>query len=303
MKWLEISFTLPGELAEAVYDLLNRYTPNGVVIEMPHQNENATIPDNVIVRTYLPINDVLENRRLAIEQGLWHLSQISPLPQPQYQTLEEDDWEKAWKKHYRPIPIGKRLLIYPAWFPPPETDRIPLLIDAGMTFGTGIHPTTQLCLLALEELLMPGQVVLDLGCGSGILSIAAARLGSAKVLALDVDPIAVQNTQENALRNNIGEKILPLQGSIELLLGNQSGVWPPIDLILANILAKTLEELLSNGLANLVRPDGSIVLSGILEHQVDNLVSVCEQQGLEIVQIKALLDWRAIIVKQTSPLT
>jgi ribosomal protein L11 methyltransferase len=301
--WLEISLTLSGELAEAVSDLFNRFTANGVVIEMPHQIENDGIIDIVIIRAYLPMNDDFETRRLAIEEGLWHLSQISPLPQPQYRTLEEEDWEQAWKRHYQPIPIGKRLLIYPAWLPPPESDRIPLLIDPGMAFGTGTHPTTQLCLLALEELLMPGQVVLDLGCGSGILSIAAARLGSARVLALDIDPVAVKNTQENALRNNVVEKILAMQGSIELLVGNPNKEWPSIDLILANILAKTLEGLLPIGLADLVRPGGSIVLSGILDHQVEHLAFVCAQQGLEIVQIKALQDWRAMIAERTSPPT
>lgn len=301
MKWLEISLTLSGELAEAVSDLLTRYTPNSVVLELPPQSENAPNQDLIAVRAYLPADEELENLRFAIEEGLWHLSRISALPQAQYRFLEEADWGEAWKAHYRPIPIGKRLLIYPAWLPSPETDRSLLLIDPGMAFGTGTHPTTQLCLLALEEVLKPGQAVLDLGCGSGILSIAAARLGAARVLALDVDPLAVSHTQENILRNNLSDRIFPLLGSLELLLENVSDFGLPVDLILANILAKTIEELLKDGLPRLVRPDGLMVLSGILADQTHSLTLACQSLGLEILQIKAQQDWRAILVKQTSP--
>ena len=120
------------------------------------------------MRAFLPVDEQLEIRRTRIEEGLWHLSQIIPIPSPTFHPIEEENWSDSWKARYRPIPIGERLLIQPSWLPPAESDRLIIFIDPGQAFGTGTHPSTRLCLAALEEHLLPGDAVFDLGCGSGI---------------------------------------------------------------------------------------------------------------------------------------
>jgi ribosomal protein L11 methyltransferase len=301
LKWLEVSISLSGELAEAVSDLLSRHAPGGIVIEAPSSQDESQKFNQVILRAYLPADKELETRHHAIEEGLWHLNQIQSLPQPQYRFLEEQDWEQAWKSHYHPIKIGRRLVIQPAWLPLQEKERLPIFIDPGMAFGTGTHPTTQLCLHALEEYLCEGQSVIDLGCGSGILSIAAARLGAASVLALDIDPIAVRNTRENARRNAVDHIVTAQQGSLDLLINNGGRNIMQASIVLANILAKTLQNMIESGLGKTIPMDGVLILSGILDHQVADVEATCNTRGLEIFAIKCMEDWRALIVKRIPP--
>ena len=201
-RWLEVSLVVDGELAEALADLLSRYVEGGVVVESGIKF--ASIDDEgqaggpVRVFGYIPVDDKLEVVRQKLENGLWHLGQIQPLPLPQYRPIEDQDWMTSWKKHYHPIAVGKKILILPAWIEQEETDRVVVRIDPSMAFGTGTHPTTQLCLEMVEEYCMPGIDVIDVGCGSGILSIAAIKLGAKKALAVDIDPLSVKATRENS---------------------------------------------------------------------------------------------------------
>jgi ribosomal protein L11 methyltransferase len=301
LKWLEISLTLTGEVAEAAVEVISRFTPNSIAMEYPLENNELDPKAQVLVRAYLEQNPDLETTRKSIEEGLWHLSQIINFDPPEFSWIEEEHWEQAWKEHYQPIQIGERLLIQPAWLPVQPSERIPIFIDPGMAFGTGTHPTTQLCLLALEKYLSPGQSVVDLGCGSGILSIAAALLGASEVLALDIDPNAITNAYENVKKNSLEGKIIIQLGSLDKLIAQEEIRESSCDLILANILSKVLIELIENGLGEAVRPDGLLILSGILDHQAENVIQAAQAHNIDHLETNEIEDWRSLVLKRNSP--
>ncbi len=161
MKWLEITLRVSGELAEPVADLLARHAHEGVVLD---SEETIAGDAPVRVRAYIPVDGNHDAKRSQIDEGLWHLAQIEPLPSAHYQIVEEENWAEAWKAHYRPLKVGRRLLVQPAWLPKRTSERIPILLEPGMAFGTGTHPTTRMCLEAIEDHLTQGQSVVDLGC-------------------------------------------------------------------------------------------------------------------------------------------
>src|SRR3972149_1633493 len=198
MNWLEVSLTVNGELAESVADVFARFAPNGVMTEQGvkflDDEDEGTATGPITVRAYLQVNDQLEETRQKLEESLFYLGMITPVPTPVYKQIADQNWMEAWKQHYKPILIGQRLLILPAWLESPEPKRIPIKIEPGMAFGTGTHPTTQLCLELLEKSAdlrglkdLGGLNVIDVGCGSGILSIAAIKLGAKTVLGVDID--------------------------------------------------------------------------------------------------------------------
>jgi ribosomal protein L11 methyltransferase len=302
LSWLEVSLTLSGELAEPVSDVLARHAPGGVAIEAAAPDGEAPPPGGpVVVRAYLPRDDGLEARRRAIEEGLWHLGRILPLPAPSFRTLEAEDWAETWKAHYHPIPIGARLLILPAWLEAAPGARVAVRLDPGMAFGTGTHPSTRLTLAALESRLRQGQFVADLGCGSGILSVAAALLGAGRVLALDIDPQAVEITRENAARNGVADRVCSRAGSLEALREETAGAGAPAHLLLANILAPTLIELLDQGLEQTLAPGGCAVLAGILEGQARDVEQAAARRGLRLAETLAEADWRALVLEAAPP--
>ncbi len=295
-RWLQVSLTLDGELAEPVADLMARVAPGGVAVEAAPPEKGSSGP--VTVLAFLPDDDTLSERQRQLEEGLWHLSRIRPLPEPTYTPLAETDWSEAWKAHYHPLPIGRRLLIVPAWIQAEPGDRLPRLLEPGMAFGTGTHPTTQLMLAALEDLLQPGQVVADLGCGSGILSIAALLLGASSVLAVDIDPEAVSLTRHNADLNHVSDRLRVELGSHDLLRGPDLAPAQGFALVLANILAGVLVEMLEQGLARAVCPGGHLLLSGILEDQAAAVRLVAERTGMELVDMHAQADWGLLILRR-----
>ncbi len=301
MAWLCISLETSGELAEAIADVLARHVPGGVAVEMPRTRlPQKTDRAEVRITAYLPIDKHTADRRQAIEEGLWHLAQISPLPAAQFTPVEAQDWAETWKQHYQPIPIGERLVIVPAWVDLPPSSRLPLVLDPGMAFGTGTHPSTQDCLLALERHLRPARRVIDLGCGSGILAIAAARLGAARVLALDIDPLAVEATRENCRRNSVADRVTTELGSLDDLAAPHLAAYRPADLLLANILAPVLIEMLASGLARHVAPGGLAVLSGILDEQLAAVLRQAQAVGLAPLEVLQTEDWRTPVLQKTT---
>ena len=224
-RWLEVSLVVDGELAEALADLLSRYVEGGVVVESGIKfdsiDDEGRAGGPVRVFGYIPIDEKLDSVRQKLESGLWHLGQIQPLPLPQYRPIEDQDWMTSWKKHYHPIAVGRKILILPAWIQQKDPERIAVKIDPSMAFGTGTHPTTQLCLEMVEDYCQPGMDVIDVGCGSGILSIAAIKLGANKALAVDIDPLSVKATKENGEANNVLEKIETGEGSVLEVLGGK----------------------------------------------------------------------------------
>ena len=301
MAWLRISLETSGELAEAVADVLARHVPGGVAVEAPHPGlPPTTDPAKIRITAYLPIDEHTADRRRAIEEGIWHLAQIAPLPAAQFTPVEAQDWAETWKQHYHPIPIGERLLIVPSWIDLPPSSRLPLVLDPGMAFGTGTHPSTQQCLLALERYLRPAARVIDLGCGSGILAIAAAQLGAARVLALDIDPLAVEATHENCRRNSVTERVEAQLGSLDDLQAPSLAAYRPADLLLANILAPVLIDMLSSGLERHVAPGGLAVLSGILADQLPAVLLQAKAVGLQPIEVLEAEDWRTPILRNTT---
>lgn len=301
MSWLELSLNLNGELAEAVTEVLSRYASGGVAIEMPaDSNGDLSATTDVLVKAYIPIDGQEDEQRRHIEESLWHLSQIQPLPEPDFRIIKEADWQTSWKKHFQPIAIGKRLLIIPPWITTEEIDRKVIVLEPGMAFGTGLHPSTRICLEAMEDILQPGDNILDIGCGTGILSIAAILLGANHVLAVDTDEIAVQATRENAERNRVAEYIRVESGSLEQVKILQTETQKP-DLIVANILSHILMDLIQSGLATCVKPKGRIILSGILVEQVEPLVNLAADAGLELINVSSEKDWRGLIFKRELP--
>jgi ribosomal protein L11 methyltransferase len=303
MNWLEVSLTVDGELAESVADVLARFAPNGVMTEQGvkfnDEEDEGTATGPITVRAYLEVNDQLEETRQKLEESLYYLGMIKPVPTPAYKQIADQNWMEAWKQHYKPILIGQRLLILPAWLESPEPKRIPIKIDPGMAFGTGTHPTTQLCLELMEVSTdhRPLTTVIDVGCGSGILSIAALKLGASKVLGVDIDIESVKNSRENADTNGVGEELLLGQGSVtEVLSGSFQFKSAP--LVVANILGPILIRLFDTGLADLVEPNGEIILSGILDHQAESVIAAGEAKGLKRNDQRQIGDWVAISLKR-----
>jgi ribosomal protein L11 methyltransferase len=296
-QWLEVTLRVDGEAAEATAELLNRYGYQGVAIEqegiMPEAWNEDEVPaaQTLAVRAYLPVDSQLQDTKARLESALGYMRMMYPMPTPAYRTVNEEDWAEAWKAHYHPVRIGQRLLIRPLWI---EMETAPadvvLALDPGMAFGTGTHPTTQLCLEALEALVQPGVQVLDLGCGSGILSIAAVKLGAAYALALDIDPIAVKVTEENAEVNGVLDKITAQEGSLETVITSARR----FDLLVANIIAKVIIQMAENHLGEAVRPGGLAIFSGIIDNQADDVEAALRETGLEPYKRRHMGDWVVI---------
>jgi ribosomal protein L11 methyltransferase len=308
--WLEVSLTVDGELAEAVAEVLARFAPNGVLTEQGVKftdDEDAGTPAGpVIVRAYLEANERLEETRQKLEESLFYLGMIQPLPAPVYRQIADQNWMEAWKQHYKPIPIGRRLLILPVWLKSPFPERIPIKIDPGMAFGTGMHPTTQLCLELIEafferrsEIENHQAKIIDVGCGSGILSIAALKLGAPIALGVDIDIESVRNARENAEKNRIGDEFILGQGSVaEVLRGKFPLKQAP--LVVANILAPVIIRLFGDGLADIVEAAGVIVLSGILREQAPGVIEAAQANGLELNEQRQMGDWVALLFRKSA---
>lgn len=303
-RWLEVSLTVNGELAESVAEVLDRFASGGVVVESgviyDEEEGEGTPVGPVKVYAYLPVDEFLEEKRQRLAEALWFLGRIQELPEPAFRPIQDEDWMAAWKKHYHPIPIGQRLLVLPAWIEQTDLTRIAVKIDPSMAFGTGTHPTTQLCMEMLEKHLIPGQTVIDIGCGSGILSIAALKLGASCALGVDIDSAAVKSTRENAQANEVLTGLETGLGSVaEVLKGNFSIKQAPV--VLANILAPIIIRLFGVGLAQTVEPGGKIILSGILEGQAAGVRQAAEAAGLTWLETAQQLDWVAIVMEKSIP--
>ena len=301
MNWLEVSLTVSGELAEAVADVLARFAPNGVTTEQAvdffNDEDEGTPVGPITVRAYLAADERLEETRQKLEESLHYLGMIQPLPPPVFTPLADKNWMEAWKMRYQPIPIGKRVIIVPAWLESPEPSRIAIKIDPGMAFGTGTHPTTQLCLQLLESHPPKGDSIIDVGCGSGILSITGLKLGADFALGVDIDEASVKASRQNANANGIPESQFEIGlGSVaEILSGSFQFREAP--LVMANILAPIIVRLFDMGLATLVSPGGTLILSGILAHQAEGVISSARASGLKLVEKIQVEDWVALMLQ------
>ena len=308
MNWLEVSLIVDGELAEAVADVLARFAPNGVMTEQGVKflgdEDPGTPTEPIVVRAYLEMDEHIEETRQKLEESLFYLGMIQPLPSPVYRQIADQNWMEAWKQHYKPIPIGRRLIILPVWLDSPEPERVPIKIDPGMAFGTGTHPTTQLCLELIEAffesqstIMNRKSKIIDVGCGSGILSIAALKLGARTALGVDIDADSVKNARENADKNGIGAELILGQGSVaEVLEGKFPFIRAP--LVVANILAPVIIRLFEDGLANLIEDRGVVILSGILQERAKSVIEAGQARGLALNEQRQMGDWVALAMRR-----
>jgi ribosomal protein L11 methyltransferase len=292
MEWLEVSVTADNEAAEAVAEVLSRYAHGGVVIEAGPEGWNA---GPVVVRAYLPADDQLWANQRRIERALGHLDGIRPVSVPTFRPVAEEDWAEVWKDRLNVLRIGQRIVIRPSWqdYGPGPGDVV-IQLDPGMAFGTGLHPTTQMCLVELEGLMRPGAAVLDLGTGSGILAIAAAKLGAGRVLAVDRDPVAVKVARGNAVANSVQQTVRVVRGSLREVSGTY-------DLVVVNILAGVIVEMAREGLAARLRPGGTLIAAGIIAGQEPEVVAALERAGLTGVERRVKEDWVCLVAEGATP--
>lgn len=314
---IEIAVDVDPEAAEVVSELFNRYNSGsydedsqageasggGAVVEATGLDDDyQPIPGKyrLVVKTYLKPGPRGEAIRRQIEEGLWRLSLLYPLPEPQIRILQVEDWAHAWKKFYKPLRIGRRVVLKPSWESfPAGPDDIVIELDPGMAFGTGLHPSTRLCIAALEEVVQPGDRVLDLGTGSGVLALVAAKLGAGSVLATDIDTLAVRVASENAQLNGlpVGDSLQIEHGSVPVGKAGQFQV------IVANILAEVLVKLFDGDygdppLAEPLAPNGHLILSGILDERAPLVVEAAVRHGLRLVDRKEEGNWVALVVRK-----
>jgi ribosomal protein L11 methyltransferase len=288
MKWLETNVTVDCEAAEAVAEVLSRYAPRGVAIEAAPDGGS---PGPVTVRAYTAADDSeqLRANRRHIEEAIWHLGQIWPIPEPTFQIVAEEDWAEAWKAQLSVLHIGEHIVIRPSWLEhKKKRDDVVIRLDPGMAFGTGLHPTTQLCLEALETLVQPGMDVLDVGTGTGILAIAAAKLGAARVAAVDSDRMAFKTARENAMINAV-------EGVVNTTCGSLEGIVGSYDLVVVNILARVIMDMLRNGLGTHVNAGGKIIAAGIILDQEPDVTCTIEQAGFRLVDRRQRDDWICLV--------
>jgi len=225
--WEEFYIIVDEKLADSVINLLSDFLPSGLVAEriygdlFPHEIDEAEVP--VKISAFLPNNDQFYRVRTEITTALNNMAQDLPIPEPVFSSLPNQNWATAWQEKYVPIPIGNNLIIVPSWLENPHPNRLEIKIEPGMAFGSGTHPTTQLCLILLERCLEenPIREMIDIGCGSGILAIAGIKLGAEFVLGVDNDPDTITVAEANASINRIGDSIEFRLGSIDEIFGDQ----------------------------------------------------------------------------------
>jgi ribosomal protein L11 methyltransferase len=301
-QWLELTTVVEPEAVESVSAVFAEHG-QGVTIEQAVESSRdgdiVNLPSDapVIVRTYLPLADAnLEERRERIDKAIWALGKLRQVSPVQVRTLREADWANAWKEHFFVHRVGVRTVIVPSWreaeYAPRQGDVV-LLLDPGMAFGTGLHPTTRLCLIAVEQLVKSGMRVLDVGAGSGILSIAAARLGAIDVSAVELEPVAASVCQDNVNRNHVADIVDVRAGTLEAEPTHDERV----DLILANITITSLLQLHPLFSAYL-RPGGHAVLSGVLAERADELLDALRAAGWEHERTEQEQDWVAMYIRR-----
>jgi ribosomal protein L11 methyltransferase len=297
--WLELSVEADTEAVEAVSEILNRVAPGGVSVEpgfeLVEEGLGARIDPSrpATIRAYVPARDSAEGARAAATaaEALGHLQAfgLRPIGDLRTREVDEADWADSWKEHFHVLHIGRRLVVKPSWRKHHRADdEVVIDLDPGMAFGTGLHPTTRLALLAIDERAERGPLgrTLDVGCGSGILAIAAVKLGATRVLGVDIDPIAIEATEANARHNRVNKKIRAVEGSVPTVFG-------PFDTVVANLIAGLLVELAEPIVGELLA-GGSLLASGIFQNREGDVRQALEGAGIRFFNRWQESDWVAL---------
>ncbi|RFU65762.1 50S ribosomal protein L11 methyltransferase [Peribacillus glennii] len=311
MKWSEIAIHTTNEAVEPVSNILHEAGASGVVIEDPHdlhkERENvfgeiyqlnpADYPDEgVIVKAYLPVNSFLGETVDAIKEAINNLLLFDidlGRNAVSISEVNEEEWATAWKKYYNPVKISERFTIVPTWedYEPVSSDELIIELDPGMAFGTGTHPTTVMCIQALERKVKPGDTVVDVGTGSGVLSIAAALLQAKTVTALDLDEVAVASAKINVKLNKVQDVVSVSQNNL------LDGVDGAADVVVANILAEVIVRF-TDDVAKVVSPGGYFIASGIIGQKKQEVKDAIIASGFSIEETILMEDWVALIAKR-----
>jgi ribosomal protein L11 methyltransferase len=298
MNVVELSIRADAESAEALASAFNEYAYGGAVVEQvvtPERGETLDAARPFTVRAFLLKDDTLEDKRRGIERAVWALGMVRPLGELEVRELAEEDYATVWKKFYTILHVGQRIVIKPSWLDyVPQQREIIVELDPGMAFGTGLHPTTRLCLAALEKYVMPGAEVLDVGTGSGILAIGAAKLGARSVDARDIDPLAVETARKNVEASGLAQVIRVSNFRVDVKA-------PPrrFDIITANIFAETIAGL-APALVQHLKPGGVLIASGILVEHSHLVESALAEQAAVLLEMQQDEDWLAMIYQKVS---
>ncbi len=300
--WYELAIDVHAEAVEPVSALLASYGYNdGVAIDEPYvqdgdgDNLQIDVEKAFTIHTWVADSDYRPEIVEEIRAALWHLGMMRPIGELRVSTLAEEDWANAWKEHFKVHRIGERVVVRPPWIAhEPQGDEVVVELDPGMAFGTGLHPSTRLSTLGVEQVVLQGDRVLDVGTGSGILAIAALKLGASHVEAVDVETVAVRATMENAARNGVADRVDVRHGSVGLgepFLGEY-------DVVLANIIARILIEQ-ADGIVTAARPGGSMVLAGIITEREADVVSAFAERGAIVITRRQEDDWVSLVLKRS----
>lgn len=311
MKWSEISIHTTNEAIEPISNILHEAGASGVVIEDPFElikeredqfgeiyalNPDDYPDEGVIIKAYLPVNSFLgetvEEIKESINNLILHNIDVGKNTVT-ISEVNEEEWATAWKKYYHPVKISEKFTIVPTWeeYSPVHSDELIVELDPGMAFGTGTHPTTVMCVQALERTIQRGDQVIDVGTGSGVLSIAAALLGAEKVQALDLDEVAVNSARINVKLNKVHDRVTVAQNNL------LDGLTEQADVIVANILAEVILRF-TEAAANLVKKDGYFITSGIILPKKQEVKDAVVKAGFAVEEILQMEDWVAFICRK-----
>lgn len=311
MNWIEISIQTTNEAVESITYILDKYGFSGLVTEDSADLVNAHSttfgkiyelnPDfypeeGVRVKSYIQDTTNLTEKISEIKTEINKLESFgidigkNEITQSE---VHEEDWATAWKKYYKPVQVSDSITIKPTWetYEPKSTNEIIIELDPGMAFGTGTHPTTMLSIQALEKYMENRKEILDVGCGSGVLSIAASKLGAETVYAYDLDEIAVKSSKMNIAENSLSDKIIVQQNNL------LNDIHMQADLIVANILAEIIVKFVDDAWENL-KNDGIFITSGIIQDKKQLVLDELKKHGFEVIEINELEDWVSIIARK-----
>ena len=293
MRWLELSVTADVEAVEAVSEILGRVAdgtavhPTALVRDPEDElvaREDATAP--YVVTAHVADGPAATAQIDSTERALWHLQAfgLRAVGSLRVRSVDDADWTDAWKVHYVPQRVG-RVVVVPSWIDEPAVDgEARIRLDPGMAFGTGLHPTTRGCLALLQEVEPMAADVLDVGCGSGILALAALALGARRAVGLDTDPLAVEATRTNAERNGVADRLTVTRGTLT------EGAEHRYPLVLANLVAAVLVELAPR-LAAHAATGGTLLASGIIEPRADEVIAALSAAGLRVATRRDDGEW------------
>lgn len=313
LKWVRLTISTKSEAVEAIsYALTNIGIPtieiddpNDIALTMEKKNKTDwdyideellknKDADEVHIKAYLPEDTPYEEKIIQIQNSLNHIKQFLDIGKGTVKTdiLHEEEWANSWKKYYKPLKIGKNILIKPSWeeYTPRDDDEVIIEMDPGMAFGTGTHETTSMCLELIEKYIAKGDVVFDIGCGSGILGIASAKLGASSVIGVDLDANAVKVAKNNVNSNNVQHIMKLYEGNLLDVIDQKA------DIVVANIIADVIIEL-SQSVLEFLKTNGLFIASGIIKERLQDVKEAMDKNGLDIIDLYEKGSWCALAAR------